>query len=237
MSEPMRRDRSEAAFERQLAIAARGLILEPLPPDLVAAPSAEPRREAASRRWGRLGTAILAAAAVVALAVWLGGRTPPTGGGPLPFKGVDEIRLELLGAGYSCIEAVKPNPGGVPTPQPSPPAVPDTVCSTPDTMHPLIGALILEHDAAGAVQVVHAKADILGTPTGSAEPNRQALLYQLVGLTFARSDDAAAARAWLRATIPIEVNGSVTTEVGSVLVTVARTSDGGYQLELAPPRP
>lgn len=229
------RDRSEATFERELAAAARSMAVEPLPRDVLDAPAVG----AADGRAVAIARAVIAVAAAIVLAVWLGGRLlPSVGGGQDQLRPAREILNELQGAGYSCTQVPKPTPSGAPTPEPaaSPtPLILDIVCSTPGNLQPVVGALVLEQDAEGAVRLAHVKAGVLGTPTGSAETNRGLLLERLTSVAFGDPDDAATIRAWVRDHARLEVGERVEITVSGVEVVLFRDDFGGYQAELTPP--
>ena len=223
-------ERGGLGFEVELDRAARSLAAEPLPRDLLDAPSPASARDLTAA----IGSGLVAVAAVVVLAVWLGGWLAPSGGGEPALRPAAEIELELRASGFRCATGISPSPAPRATAVPD--ARPQVVCVAPASLEPVVGALILGLDGSGAIAEVHAKVGLLEPVTPAGEASREALLGRFIGVALASPSDAAAARDWLIEQLPIEPGDRVTTTIRELEVVAERdTTGGGYQLQVGAP--
>jgi hypothetical protein len=237
----MTRDRMESGFDEALVAAARGLLTEALPADVLDLPSPRGTFGSPARwpAWAR-GGALAGLVAALVIALWVV-RAPfaPAGGVPV-LRDPNSIALELRGSGYLCTFELAPTrQAAVGATSPAGSAVPrvaDLVCASPGNLHPATAALILTLDSRGALASVHGKAGILGPPIGNANATRDSLLGRLMGIAFQDEADAATARAFLAAHQPLTPGGSARTTVRGLPVIVSRDAGGGYELQVGAPQ-
>jgi hypothetical protein len=226
------RRRDPEAFEHELRAATRSLASEPLPDGILDPGVNLPGPAVRTRAWPAV---VAAAVLVIGVAGLLRLTSAPNGVGHLrPFRDASSIGLELRGSGYVC---------GVSTAATTRPAaatpiasgaleVADFVCTTPGTLHPAVGALILSRDGSGAVRRAHIKAGILGTALGTAESTRDSILNRLIGIVFADSAAGAQARAFLVDRMPLPSGGHAGTTIEGIAVSLDRDVSGGYSIDL-----
>jgi hypothetical protein len=170
-------------------------------------------------------------ALAVGLAIVIGPRllrsTEP--GGASGLRATTVVSTELRGAGWICgpVPRATASPAARALPASQAPTV-RLVCQAPPTAHPLVAAMLFGEDARGAVAGVEIKSDILGTSNGTLASRQIDLLYQVIVLPFASAADAATARSWLRANLPLGSGGRAETTVGGLPVRVSVTPAGGY---------
>lgn len=215
------RDLAEATFDLELGRAARSLVSEPLPRGVL-----DHLAPVDSRRTSlRVGASLVAAAVIAATGLTLAWAlvAPPTGPGrPGPLQGPTRIERELEGGGYTC--QLEPRPS-LPVARPE-----ALVCNAPATLHPVAGAIIVGEDASGSVASIKIKSGVLTTSNASLEATVEIVLERLIGTAFATSEDRAAARAWLRAAVPIAAGTDASTSIAGLRVVLERMSTGGYEI-------
>jgi hypothetical protein len=224
---PKPRDRVEAAFERDLDRAARSLVGEPLEPRVL-----EIARRTPAPASRRLDPALSLAAVAVAIALVfvVGPRLLPAGpGGASGLRSTAVVSTELRGAGWSCSPVSGASASSVArTAAASQAPTVRLVCQAPPTAHPLVAAMIFGEDPRGALTGVEIKSDILGTSNGTLVARQIDFLYQFIALPFANSADAALARSWLRANLPLATGGPAQAAVGGIPVRISILPGGGY---------
>jgi hypothetical protein len=257
MSEPMdRRPRDEARFDEELRRAARSLIQEELPRnvlDPVAAGSAGLPGRVTTRRAlpGFAGAGAAVIVLLLATAVALAPGSPhPTLGTPqatqslgmqlspepstLPiFRATSSILADLSALEYRC------NDGGViESPKPEADAVikESAVCTAPDSAGPLSAALIIGEAKGGRVVVITIKADIVGDDTPAARGAVAETLGTAASVVAYVKDNGAFIKAWVLEKLPgVEKNESVVLQTRGYAMRIFRSSTGSYVMSIGAP--
>ena len=223
-------DRRAQSFEAALGRAARELVVEPLPVDVLGVPLPAGARTAPTSRLPRaiLLAAVLAAVVLASVAAGvLGPAAPPR---PPVLQPTTALTSALRSAGWTCSSNRSPS---VAPARSSAVARPDAAtCLLPATSHPLVAAVVVDEDAAGVTSGITIKADILGASSGALETRRADTLYLAIGLPFSGAADAAAVRSWLRAQGSVQPGASVTTVIAGVPVKLGPLPGGGDLVEI-----
>ena len=260
MTEPLdRRPRDEARFDEELRRAARSLIREELPRDIldpVTAGSAGLPGRVTTRRAlpGFAGAGAAVVVLLLATAVALAPGSPhPTVGSPqatqslgmqlspepsteastLPlFRATSSILMDLSALNYRC------NDGGViESPKPEPDAVvkESAVCTAPDSAGPLSAALIIGEAKGGRVVVITIKADIVGDDTPAARDALAETMGKAASVVAYVKDDGAFIKAWvLEKLSSVEKNERVVLQDRGYAMSIFRSSTGSYVMSLGP---
>lgn len=250
MSEPVdRRPRDEARFDAELRRAARSLIREELPREIldpVAVGSAGlPGRVTARRALpGFAGAGAAVVVLLLATAVALAPGSPhPTLGTPqasqslgmqispeistLPlFRATSSILMDLSALEYRCndgrvVESPKPEPDAV--------VKESAICTAPDSAGPLSAALIIGEAKGGRIVVVTIKADIVGDDTPAARDAVAETLGKAASVVAYVKDNGAFINAWvLEKLAGVEKNESVLLQQRGYSMRIFRSSTGSY---------
>ena len=203
----------EAGFDRALASAARSLVVEPMPSDLLAAP-----RPARAGSWLRSSAPLAAAVALIVLAIGsaIGAPRPSEPDLVSAFQTGDRLSQAFRGAGFDC-RAGEPAAAGQARME-------ALICT--DTTPWQILTVVASEDAAGLVGEIHIASDRLGSSTVAADHDRATRLIATVGLPFADPAEATAARAWLTEALTLDPGRPVRTSIGVVPVVLERGVGG-----------
>jgi hypothetical protein len=223
-------DRRTARFDRELRLAAKGLVGEELPHGVLD-PAVAPRIGRPAPVLATLAAAVVilvVAVAIAGLPRGFGGPGPgssasvPASAAPSvapAFRTTAEIRADLVTLRYSCIAgpalaSIGPGADAI--------ARQSAVCNAPADIGPLLAAVI----------EAHAKSDIVGADTPAARAAVAAVLGKDAAIVVvAGRGDAVAA--WVEAKLPVvEKNDATSTVIDGVALRLDRSATGGYELEM-----
>jgi hypothetical protein len=233
-------DRRTARFDRELRLAAQGLVGEELPRGVLD-PAVAPRLGRPAPVLATLAAAVVilvVAVAIAGLPRGFGGPGPgssasvPASAAPSvapAFRTTAEIRADLVTLRYSCIAgpalaSIGPGADAI--------ARQSAVCNAPADIGPLLAAVIVGESADGRVVEAHAKSDIVGADTPAARAAVAAVLGKDAAIiVVAGRGDAVAA--WVDAKLPVlEKNDATSTVIDGVALRLDRSATGGYELEM-----
>jgi hypothetical protein len=253
---PVNRPRDEARFDEELRRAARSLIREDLPRDLldpVVAGSTRSLGGVTTRRAlpGFAAAASAVAVLLVATAVALapGGIQPAaTGSGgppasetlgmqvsPAPssfaLRPTSSLVSELTMLGYRCndgkdLESPKAGEDAV--------VRESSICTAPDSAGPLVGAVVIGEAKGGRVVHLEVKANIVGDDTGEARRAVATMLAEAAALGPKPKDDGIYVKQWVLSKVPgLEKNEGVELQARGLSMRIFRSSTGSYALSMS----
>jgi hypothetical protein len=247
-----RRPRDEARFDEELRRAARSLIHEDLPRELL-----DPAVSGATRGLGVITTrralpgfaaaasavAVLLVATAVALAPGglnpaasqtppatesLGMQlSPPPSPSSAPFRPTSSLVADLVMLDYRCNDGRE-----VESPKPGIDAVirESAVCTAPDG--PVLGAVIIGE---GRIGVVHLqiKGDIVGEDTVAARQAVADMLAAVAAIGPWEKEDGLLIKDWVLDKVPsLEKNKSVVLQARGLSLSIFRSQTGSYALSM-----
>jgi hypothetical protein len=241
--------RTEARFDEELRRAARSLITEELPMDILdpaLAPGGGLLGGGVRPRMALPGVTAAAASLVVLLlasAVALAPGTPgpsasppateslgmnvspkPTSGPVLRSTG--QIRAELVDLGYACNDGPR-----IESPLPGPDAVvrDSAICEAPAGLGPLTAAVVVGEAAGARVVLVNIKADIVGEDTPAAREAVAQAMAKAAALVTVNKADGSYIGSWIVAKIPaLEPREGVELERGGLFLRINRSTSGAF---------
>ena len=247
--------RDEARFDEELRRAARSLIREDLPRDILdPGVVGSPGVSGVSGRRALPGFAAAATAVVVLLlatAVALApGRHGPSAGAsneppasetlgmqvsPRPSSAFALRPTSSLVADLAMLEYRCNDGKDVASPKPGPDAVVrySAVCTAPDSAGPLIGAVVVGEGKGGRVVHVEIKADIVGDDTTAARQAVAEMVGVAASVTPKEKDDGIYVKAWVLAKLPtLETNEGVELQARGLSLQIFRSSTGSYAMSI-----
>ncbi len=204
------------AFDKDLAAAARSLVVGEMPAALLDARPAV----TGFRFQGALPLA--AGMAIVVLAVgFLVGRDATTSASKPALRSASDIVLDLRGSGYACRSGDPSSPGH--------PRMEAIVCVA--TLRDGESTVIVSEDAGGHVGELHVRLSFAGAVPTTAGSNQDDLLERLIRLPFADPVVAgAAAHDWLAGVLPLNRGTAISTGIAGVPVELERFVGEDYSI-------
>jgi hypothetical protein len=249
------RPRDEARFDEELRRAARSLIKEQLPPNVLdpalAGSRALPGRVTTRRALpGFAGAAAAVVVLLIATAVALAPGAPHASVGTPPateslgmqlspapsvlpvFRATSSILMDLGVLDYRC------NDGAViESPKPGPDAIVKeaAVCTAPDSAGPLTAAVIIGEATGGRVVEILVKADIVGDETPAALQAVAETVGTAASVVAYEKANGAFIKAWVLEKLPtVSKNESVVLQARGYAMRIFRSATGSFLLSMGP---